>query len=285
MTKISQLSDIGSNIAADDEFVIRDVSDASTPNKKVTVQYIFNGFFGSQSIDSFSDVDTTTAAPVSGESLVWNGSNWVPSGASSEANKITDGAADEAVVEAVASGLNGYINTTISGANSARTTISGYFENASGVGGVLYPVVTQVDIGTAPNEVPLAGMLGELAFLNYPFLRGGSDTATTSGTVTIDSSAYERFNYTASMATGVTVQFSNMTNGREVQLYIRNTNATARAVAFEASTTTTGFTAVNLAGASPPGGPSVSGVTLSGSTGTALLWVGNINGTIVGGIS
>jgi len=36
MTKISQLTDIGANLAAGDEFLIRDVSDASTPNKKVT---------------------------------------------------------------------------------------------------------------------------------------------------------------------------------------------------------------------------------------------------------
>ena len=36
MTKISQLSDIGGSLAAGDEFVIRDVSDISTPNKKVT---------------------------------------------------------------------------------------------------------------------------------------------------------------------------------------------------------------------------------------------------------
>ena len=36
MTKISQLSDIGASLAANDEFLIRDVSDASTPNKKVT---------------------------------------------------------------------------------------------------------------------------------------------------------------------------------------------------------------------------------------------------------
>tara|TARA_R110000868_G_scaffold19878_1_gene84895 strand:- start:1780 stop:2523 length:744 start_codon:yes stop_codon:yes gene_type:complete len=36
MTKISQLTDIGANLAANDEFIIRDVSDASTPNKKVT---------------------------------------------------------------------------------------------------------------------------------------------------------------------------------------------------------------------------------------------------------
>ena len=36
MTKISQLSDIGGSLAAGDEFVIRDISDISTPNKKVT---------------------------------------------------------------------------------------------------------------------------------------------------------------------------------------------------------------------------------------------------------
>jgi hypothetical protein len=85
MTKISQLPNIGSNIASDDEFAIRDVSDASTPNKKVTVQYIFDGFLSTQSIDSFSDVDTTTDAPVSGEALVWNGSDWVPGAAGATA--------------------------------------------------------------------------------------------------------------------------------------------------------------------------------------------------------
>lgn len=36
MTKISQLSDIGAGLAAADEFIVRDVSDVSTPNKKVT---------------------------------------------------------------------------------------------------------------------------------------------------------------------------------------------------------------------------------------------------------
>ena len=66
---------------------------------------------------------------------------------------------------------------------------------------VFYPVVTQTDIGTAPDQVPLAGMLGDMAFTNYPFWRGGSDTTTTSGVVVIDALVYERFNYTASMAT------------------------------------------------------------------------------------
>lgn len=152
------------------------------------------------------------------------------------------------------------------------------------VSGVQFVVASSYDIGTGPNEIPVNGMLGEMAFSNFPFFRGGSDTTTTSGTLVIDGSSYERFNYTASLATGVTVQFSNMTNGREVKLYIRNTNATARAVNFEASTTTSGFAAVNLASADPPGGPSASGITLSGTTGTAMVWVGNINGTIVGGL-
>ena len=49
MTKISQLTDIGANLAAGDEFLIRDVSDASTPNKKVTS----SGFVGYSSILHF----------------------------------------------------------------------------------------------------------------------------------------------------------------------------------------------------------------------------------------
>jgi hypothetical protein len=51
MTKISQLPSIGANLAADDEFVIRDVSDGSTPNKKVTasgfIDYVINQGTGS----------------------------------------------------------------------------------------------------------------------------------------------------------------------------------------------------------------------------------------------
>jgi hypothetical protein len=253
MTKISQLADIGANLAADDEFVIRDVSDASTPNKKVTA----SGFLSVGTALGIFNTDRITAGT----------------------------AASGTQVRVYASGVSGYAETTVVGIPSARTTISGYFENASGtVSGVFFPVVTQTDIGTEPNQVPLAGMLGDMAFVNYPFWRGGSNTTTTSGTVIIDGSLVERFNYTASMATGVTVQFSNLTNGREVKLYVRNTNATARLVNFEASTTASGFTSVNLAPGNPPGGASVSGITLSGSTGTAMVWVGNINGTIVGGL-
>jgi hypothetical protein len=132
MTKISQLADIGAGLAAGDEFIIRDVSDVSTPNKKVTA----SGFL------------------TLGSALGLFGSNYINAGATGESR-----------VETVASGISGYVVTTISGIPSARTTISGYYENASGVvSGVFYPVVTQVDIGTAPNQVPVNGFLGTMAF-------------------------------------------------------------------------------------------------------------------------
>jgi hypothetical protein len=133
MTKISQLTSIGTGLAADDEFIIRDVSDASTPNKKVTA----SGFFAVASALGLTGVDIITAGNV----------------------------ATGTQVRAYASGIAGRADTTISGITVARTTISGYYENASGVvGGTLFPVVTQYDIGTDPNQVPLNGYLGTMAF-------------------------------------------------------------------------------------------------------------------------
>jgi hypothetical protein len=132
MTKISQLSDIGAGLAAGDEFIIRDISDVSTPNKKVTA----SGFLAL------------------GSALGIFGSNFINAGVTGESR-----------VETVASGISGYVTTSISGIVCARTTISGYFENASGVAsGVLYPVATQADIGTDPNQIPLNQYLGNLAF-------------------------------------------------------------------------------------------------------------------------
>ena len=148
MTKISQLADIGANLAPDDEFIIRDVSDGSTPNKKVTA----SGFFNVATALGLAGLDRITAgSPV----------------ASGTQTRV------------YASGISGYSETTIVGVPSARTTISGYFENASGVAsGVFFPVVTQTDIGAAPNQLSLNGMLGDLAFQNA--------AAVTLGTVSID---------------------------------------------------------------------------------------------------
>jgi hypothetical protein len=56
MTKISQLSDIGANLAANDEFIIRDVSDASTPNKKVTSSGFIDYVIAQGSVTGFTQI-------------------------------------------------------------------------------------------------------------------------------------------------------------------------------------------------------------------------------------
>lgn len=65
MTKISQLGDISGSLAAGDEFVIRDVSDISTPNKKVTasgfVDYVIAQGVGS----GFTQISAGATAPAS----------------------------------------------------------------------------------------------------------------------------------------------------------------------------------------------------------------------------
>jgi hypothetical protein len=48
--------------------------------------------------------------------------------------------------------------------NSSRLVVNGTISET--VGGVQYQVVSQADIGTAPNEIPLNQYLGEMAYMN-----------------------------------------------------------------------------------------------------------------------
>jgi hypothetical protein len=68
MTKISQLSDVGSSLNADDAFVIQVPSDGGTPNKKVTISGL-TAYFGIQASPFYTDimVDTTP--------FIWNQTN------------------------------------------------------------------------------------------------------------------------------------------------------------------------------------------------------------------
>jgi hypothetical protein len=68
MTKISQLSDVGSSLNADDAFVLQVPSDGGTPNKKVTISGL-TAYFGIQASPFYTDimVDTTP--------FIWNQTN------------------------------------------------------------------------------------------------------------------------------------------------------------------------------------------------------------------
>ena len=77
---------------------------------------------------------------------------------------------------------------------------------------------------------------------------------------------------------------SNLTAGRKVTVYVRNTNGTGRTLNVTASATTGGHVAVNMAGttANAAGAASGTSVALVANTGTAVITVWNAGGSIVG---
>jgi hypothetical protein len=95
MTKISQLADVGANLASDDEFVIRDVSDNATPNKKVTADGFVNYVINQGAASGFTQIAAGTG-PLSRVRTVFSGSTGsvlfetTASGSISEVCRVTD---------------------------------------------------------------------------------------------------------------------------------------------------------------------------------------------------
>lgn len=110
----------------------------------------------------------------------------------------------------------------------------------------------------------------------------GTGTSTSDGNIVVDASVDNLFYWSASFTAARTLQVSNLTDGRYVEIYVRNTNGTARAITVQASTTTASYANVNLAlGA---GAASATAVTLALTSGTAIIKVFNAGGNLVGGV-
>lgn len=108
-------------------------------------------------------------------------------------------------------------------------------------------------------------------------------TSTSNATITVDASTYQFGIWIASFTAGRTLQVSNLTAGRWVKIYVRNTNGTARAITWQASTTTSGYASVNMSRGA--GQTSVTSTTLAATSGTATVWIANVEGTFVGCVS
>jgi hypothetical protein len=116
--------------------------------------------------------------------------------------------------------------------------------------------------------------------LTYPGGFGGGDAD-----FTVNAATIQIFYYEGNFTTTRNIFISNLTGGRMVRIYVRNTNASARQLNVQYSTTTTGFAAVNMS-KGDAGGTSVTSVTLAATSGTAMITVfnpggpGNIAGSI-----
>jgi hypothetical protein len=175
-------------------------------------------------------------------------------------------------------GTNNNTNT-----NNSRLVVNGGISET--VNGIQYSVVSQVDIGTDPNQIPLNQFLGSMAFADFPFLQTTTSTDGTTASITVNAESTDLYSQIADYTTDVVYDILNLTSGREIKLYLRNTNASARTITIRASATNTGFTNVNLApGAGTMGAASTSTISLAATSGTTLIYVANIGGNIVGGI-
>lgn len=109
----------------------------------------------------------------------------------------------------------------------------------------------------------------------------GTNSATSDSDHTIDGGLYGMYSITASFTTTRNINISNLTDGRKVIVHIRNTNGSTRTVNILASTTTSGFAAVNMMPSSP-GGPSTTSGQIGANSGTLFMTIANIDGTFCG---
>ena len=83
------------------------------------------------SIDALSDVDTTTTAPVSGETIIWNGTNWVPGDSFSQADFNTAFTAKD--TDDLSEGSTNLYYTDTRARTSISATGSLSYNNSTGV--------------------------------------------------------------------------------------------------------------------------------------------------------
>ena len=189
------------------------------------------------------------------------------------------------------------------------TSIDGYAAGIAGgtIGQILYQSAANTTVflsgntTTTPNFVTSTGTgsaaqaptltsstgTGNVVLATNPTITAptsGNANSTTDADATVDASTTELYAYVQSAsATARTINISNLTAGRKVTLYLRNTNAATKVINIAASTTAASFVSVNLS-KGDAGGASATAVTLAVTSGTATVTVFNANGTIGGSI-
>ena len=111
----------------------------------------------------------------------------------------------------------------------------------------------------------------------------GTKTTTADANLTIDAALTQSVTWIASLTLTRSLIINNLTDGRQVNVYIRNTNATQRQIIFSGSTSTTGHVLMNMSVGA--GVASTNTQNIAGTSGTMLVHAFNIGGNLVGGIS
>ena len=126
---------------------------------------------GDYDLDQLGDVDLTSTPPVNNDVLQYNGSAWVPVTGTSLGYWDRTGTVLSAANTGDQIQLTGALDVNDQPINT--TVVDGDIDLDANAAGLIkvteynlsqVPIVTQHDIGTAANEIPLSGMLGTMAF-------------------------------------------------------------------------------------------------------------------------
>jgi len=202
-------------------------------------------------------------------------------------------------IDGYAGGLAGGNNTTLLGAIpyqsntnvttllAPNTTTTKQFLRQTGTGtngsAPVWDTVTSTDVGlgNVTNESKTT-MFTNPTFVSPAY---GNASTTTDADATVDAATTSLYAYVvgASNTTRV-ISVTNLTPGRMVILYLRNLQLNPKIMNIAVSTSTSGFSNVNMS-KGDAGGTSQTGVTLTGSGGTATITLFNANGVFCGSIS
>ena len=180
MTKISQLSSIGDSLAIDDQFIIRDVSDVSTPNKSITISGITRaldlGSAAAPAIAFASDKNSGLYSPGADQvAISTNGTSRIVVDASGNVNIDSGTFYVDAANNRVGIGTTGPGSTLSIGASATGGYNGGvylnrgastynFYEASDGTNTVIFGLdntISNVKIGTV-NSYPLGFYTGNL---------------------------------------------------------------------------------------------------------------------------
>jgi hypothetical protein len=111
----------------------------------------------------------------------------------------------------------------------------------------------------------------------------GTKTTTADANLTIDAALTQSVTWIASLTVTRSLIINNLEDGRQVNVYIRNTNATQRHIIFSGSATTSGHVLMNMSVGAGIASSTIQPIV--GTSGTMLVHAFNIGGNLVGGVS
>jgi hypothetical protein len=184
-------------------------------------------------------------------------------------NTLTLSGVDAASIAFGSGGTVAYTGASLAQfAATTSTELRGVISDETGSGSLVFatsPTLSTPTLNTATLNTPV-----------YANLASSSDT-----NIVIDAATTDLASLVVSFTAARSINISNLTAGRKVIIYIRNTNPTARVISILAGTATT-YAAVNL---SRSGAASVISFTAAANNGTAVVTVFNAGGSIVGSLA